>query len=302
VNIEYSICIVSHNRKNDLHDNLIRLLAVFKSGSEIIVGLDGCTDDSISLKCLFPEVIFVEFNQRLWPSVARRHVMALAKGQYIFGFDDDSYPVNKDITSKIINYFNQNPQVGILAFRLFNGLDLPDNDVLFNGDVNPYMCSEFPAGACVFRKNVYETTGGYPIWMTIYGEESYVSMRCYELGYCIHYFPEILVHHKTDVSIKINSNYPEFRLENQVRNGLLIILLTYPFPNFIFLSLKLFWHNVLKYAIKSRRKFIAIMRGIGSATYLLIFHRFREKRISKATFKNLRNLPLPFYNWKPPER
>ncbi|MFM8917800.1 MAG: glycosyltransferase family 2 protein, partial [Bacteroidota bacterium] len=112
MSIKYSICIVTHNRKAELQFTIKHLLERIDAYTEIIVGLDGCTDGTNELRSDFPDVIWIEFPTQIGASAARRTIYEKAKGDIIFGFDDDSHAVTIDFLSKTEQVFRNDPQIG----------------------------------------------------------------------------------------------------------------------------------------------------------------------------------------------
>ncbi len=297
MSINASICIVTHNRKAELKLTLDKVLELIDTNTEVIVGLDGCTDGTNSLKSEFPNVIWIEFPKNIGASSARRLVYEKAKGDYIFGFDDDSHPVTGDFVKKTIQIFNNNPHLGILAFRIYNGLHLPEAQILDKGIGNSYACSEFAGCGYAITRKAYLVSGGFPKWMHIYGEESYVSLKAFEKGYHCSYEPSILVHHRINKEARSSDGYQKFRFGLQLKNNLVLFLKLYPFPLNIRSLIKCTFHNFFKYGFNSFAWHIVFWETLFSA--LKDSLHISESKVAYAVLSDWMKLPLPVFDWNP---
>lgn len=297
MSVNASICIVSHNRKADLHFTLMMILERIDVDTEVIVGLDGCTDGSSSLKSEYPDVLWLEYPNRIGASAARRAVYELAKGEFIFGFDDDSHPVTADFVNKTIQLFHNDSRLGIVAFRIYNGMELPSPKHMSVDVGNSYTCSEFAGCGFAISRKAYESSGGFPKWMNIYGEEAYVSLRAYEKGYRIIYEPSILVHHRIDKIARMSDGYRKFRFGSQFRNNLVFYMKLYPFPMNFKSSIKCFLHNLFKYGFISISWHKLFWKSLLAAIKTSL--RFSERKIPIKVIRGWVSLPLPVFDWNP---
>jgi GT2 family glycosyltransferase len=297
VSIHSSICIVSYNRKAELKLTLEKILERIDTDTEVIVGLDGCSDGSIDLKSDFPNVIWMEFPNHVGASTARRAIYEKAKGDYIFGFDDDSHPVTEDFIEKAIQTFRENNSLGIVAFRIFNGIQLPESQLMDMGIGSSYACSEFAGCGYAITRKAYEATGGFPDWMNIYGEEAYVSLRAFECGYRLIYEPSILVHHRVDRQARKSEGYQKFRFGLQLRNNLVLFLNLYPFPMNIRSCIKCVLHNMYKYGFKSISWHMLFLRSLRNSFSTTL--KITENKIPAAVLNEWMKLPLPVFDWCP---
>jgi len=299
VSISSSICIVSHNRKKELQYTLDRILDRIDADTEIIVGLDGCTDDSNDLQSEYANVIWLEFPSHIGASAARRKVYENAKGDYIFGFDDDSHPVTIDFVQQTIQIFHSKPMLGVIAFRIFNGIQLPETHQLGISIGKSYACSEFAGCGYAITRKAYQASGGFPQWINIYGEEAYVSIRAFEKGYWLSYEPSILVHHRINKDARKSDGYQKFRFGLQLRNNLVFFMKLYPFPLNIRSVCKCALHNLFKYGIKSPSWHIIFWKSFFAAFVSSVG--VYERIIPTSVLKEWKKLPLPVFDWIPPQ-
>lgn len=249
--MQTSILIVSKNRKKELEYtlNVLEQMIDF-SKHEVLVFLDGCTDDSLALKDKFKWVKWDSSKKSLGASAARNQLYPKAQGQFLIGLDDDAHPLHSDFIDQIINIYGKYSNVGIIAFQEIKGVFGSDAEALNLAGVKKeeYFCNEFIGCGFAIRKDVYDATNGFPVWIDIYGEESCVSIEVIAKGFDIIYSSSIKVNHRVDrEERKINGqNY--FRFGKQLKNLTYYFLVYYPYP--LLNILKLYGHNFRKYATK----------------------------------------------------
>ncbi|SDH42366.1 Glycosyltransferase, GT2 family [Flavobacterium omnivorum] len=249
--MQASILIVSKNRKAELLKTLIILeLLINKTDVEVLVFLDGCTDESTLLIDQFNWVMWFSCEKSIGASRARHGLYQKAKGQIFIGLDDDAHPLYSDFVSRINSIFKQYPNVGIIAFQEIKGIYDSDSQALNTVALSneEYLTNEFIGCGFAIRKDVYEATNGFPVWIDIYGEESCVSIEVLAAGHDILYSNKIKVNHRVNLIERKKAGQNYFRFGKQLKNSTYYFLVYYPFPlGNIF---KLYWHNFRKYALR----------------------------------------------------
>nr|WP_315217612.1 glycosyltransferase [uncultured Flavobacterium sp.] len=248
--MEATILIVSKNRKKELEFTLCLLEQIIDfSSQEVLVFLDGCTDDSSVLRDKMDWVNWFSSEKSIGASAARHYLYPKAKGQFLIGLDDDAHPLNADFIKQTIHLFGKYSNVGILAFQEIKGVFNSDTEVLsqFESVEEEYYTNEFIGSGFAIRKDVYDTTNGFPVWIDIYGEESCVSIEVMNKGFDILYTNVIKVNHRVNKESRKHSGQNYFRFGKQLKNTTSYFLVYYPFP--YVRILKLYWHNFRKYAL-----------------------------------------------------
>lgn len=248
--MQTSILIVSKNRKEELNKTLLILKKIIDfSNHEVLVFLDGCSDGSELLKNQFKWVIWDGSEKSIGASGARNVLYPKAKGGYLIGLDDDSHPLQTNFIDLVETIFEKYPNVGIISFQEIKGVFNSDEEALakFYVKEEEYYCGDFIGCGFAIRKEVYDSTNGFPIWIDIYGEESCVAIEVLSIGFDIMYSNKIKVNHRVDREERklMGQNY--FRFGKQLKNTTYYYLVYYPFP--LVKILKLYWHNFSKYAL-----------------------------------------------------
>ena len=296
--MEASILIVSRNRSKELRKTLVILQEyVDFQRHEILVFLDGCSDDSKKLIELHPKVKWEISEASLGASNARSILYKKAKGRIFFGFDDDAHPLQRDFMKKSKEIFTDNGNVGIIAFKEIKGIFESDEDipeVLHNGKED-YLVKDFLGCGFAIKKEVYEKTRGFPVWIDIYGEEVCVAMETLELGYDILFTHQIMVNHRT-LKQKNNirgANY--FRFQRQLRNTAFFYMVYFPFPMMLRKIVQLYLRNFKKYAMKDRNYFKGFFYGFWQMLISAREIHFFRKKVSRKTIDKFHRLANPEY-------
>lgn len=292
-----SILIVSKNRKEEL-DKTLNFLdgAIDKTIHEIKVFLDGCKDNSITLKLKYPWVSWQVSKISLGASKARNILYKSAQGTFLFGFDDDAHPLQPNFIELSEDLFFKNPKLGILAFQEVKGKfenDIVPKELIRSED--DFLVKDFlGCGFCIKRK-VYEEIRGFPVWIDIYGEEVCVALETLEKGYDILFTHKISVNHRVDLEIRKLQGANYFRFGKQLKNTSFFYLVYYPFPLLLKKIARLYFLNFMKYALQDRYYFKEYLKATKinfiSISKILEF----RKPISKETLKRFNSLSSPKY-------
>jgi GT2 family glycosyltransferase len=289
--MQVSVLIVTKNRDKELEQTLRVLERMIDfSLHEVLVFLDGCTDGSERLKSTFDWVRWYSSEKSIGASAARHILYPKAKGEFFLGLDDDAHPLNMDFITQTIAIFKVHPNVGIIAFQEIKGIYASDADALDTSDVTEeeYYCSEFIGCGFAIRKDVYEATNGFPVWIDIYGEESCVSIEVIAAGYDVFYSNKIKVNHRVNLIERKKAGQNYFRFGKQLKNTTFYYLVYYPFP--IFNILKLYRHNFKKYALSDIKFLKIFFKTIFEV--IIDLHRVLKYRkpVNKEVIKNMREL------------
>lgn len=291
--METSILIVSKNRK----DHLRRTLSILekyidKSKHEILVFLDGCTDNSSELQLSFPWVNWNSVEKSLGASKARNVLYKEAKGKILIGFDDDAHPLHNDFIPRINHIFDENKKVGIIAFKEVRGVFQSDQEALDKiGTHQEYLCSEFVGCGFAIKREAYFATNGFPVWIDIYGEESCLSIEVLDSGYEIMFTTDLAVNHRVDTSIRKKQGNNYFRFKKQLQNTTFYYLVYHKKP--LLKIGKLYCHNLKKYGLINARYLYHFIITFWLCLFKLPWVLRFKNTMPKETIRLINNLRLP---------
>jgi len=286
--MEVSILIVTKNRLEELDLTLNKLYGLIDlSVHEVLVFIDGCNKTE-ALISKYPWVQWKKSEISISASPARNKLYKNAKGDVFIGLDDDAHPLSKDFISTIQSVFLENERIGIVAFQEIRGVFVSDQEALQHAEpeVTKYQTSDFVGCGFAIRKEIYEKTNGFPIWIDIYGEESCLAIEVIDLGYKILYDNTIIVNHRVDRNKRSVQGRNYFRFEKQLKNTVFYYAVYYPYP--MLKVARLLFHNFIKYAWKDSRYFQLFWKSIFLASKDMFYVLKYRKPVKNSTLQNIK--------------
>lgn len=294
--MEASILIVSRNRKIELEKTLLILKELIDfSCQEVLVFLDGCTDESELLKNKYDWVKWYGSDKGIGASGARALLYPKAMGNILVGLDDDAHPLNSDFIELSNQLFSDHTNLGIIAFHEIKGIFASDIEALLHKKrgKEEYLCNEFVGCGFAIKKDVYNKTNGFPVWVDIYGEEACVALEVIANGFDILYTNRIAVNHRVNKVERQKKGRDYFRFGKQLKNTAFYYLVYYPFP--LYKITRLFWHNFKKYGATDWNYFFIFFKSIFIIMINLPTVLKYRKPIDFNVLKRIRQLPNPKY-------
>ena len=124
----FSILITTKNRLDDLKWTLIKIQHLLhRSDVEFIIFDDGSHDEtSAFIKEHYPDIILFrnEFSKGL--IYCRNQMLNQTKAKYAISLDDDAHFESENILENIENHYLSNPKCGVIACRIYWGLEFPE--------------------------------------------------------------------------------------------------------------------------------------------------------------------------------
>jgi glycosyltransferase involved in cell wall biosynthesis len=294
--MKVSILIISKNRKEELAITLRRLKNIVDiSVHEVLVLLDGCTDGSKELVTQFDWINWTVLNESIGASRARNFLYKKATGTIFIGFDDDAHPLQDDFVSIVESIFEENNNIGIIAFQEIKGVFKSDEEALSQkpNQKGEYLCNEFVGCGFAITKSVYFATNGFPVWIDIYGEESCVAIEVLANKKDILYTNRVSVNHRVNKQARLDCGMNYFRFEKQLKNTAFYFIVYHKNPSLKIVKLLL--HNFKKYALKDITFFKSYFKVVGIVIAQLPKVLKYRKPISKSIIKKKQELASPVF-------
>ncbi len=115
--MKISFLICAHNEEKVIASALENLTKLHYSNKEIIVGLDGCTDQTGAIVKQYPSVIIYQGRNRLGKSKLLNKLLKLAKGDIIVIHDADwKFVCPPKSLAKLVALFKTDPKLGGVDF------------------------------------------------------------------------------------------------------------------------------------------------------------------------------------------
>lgn len=251
-----AVIITARNRPVELNLTLQKLREQSYPIAEIVVIDDASISSLESItRQNWPDALFVRNEECRGYIANRSKAMKLTTSDFMVSLDDDSCFTEPQDLMRAISRMQAEPEIGILNFGVYAGAEpLPRLRIT----TPEHYVTSFIGCAHMIRREVVSKIGGYRDFYFYYGEESEYSLRVWDAGWRILFFPSVLVHHRISSVGRRNSRI----LGYSIRNNFCTTLLQMPMPR---VAIQFAW-RVVSYSAESIRLFQprAWIWGMGS--------------------------------------
>jgi len=228
-----SIVIVTWNRKEEVLETVQSIYDQAYQNYEIIVVDNGSTDGTVeTLRQAYPAVRLIVLDRNMGVSAGRNPGLAAAQGEIIFILDSDA-SLGHSTLPQIARKFQAEPGVGIIGCKVLNAYtkeldriggwiytekDKADQDLEF-------LSYSFSSCGCAIRRKVIDKVG--LLWDLLFFRraEDDFSLRAWDAGYKVLYWPEAIVYHRASPQGRLTRSEREYF---ELRSSLCIYLVRYP--------------------------------------------------------------------------
>jgi len=217
-----SFLILTMNRSRELIECLESLFKQDYLSFEVIVVDNASSDDTLKVVASkFPQVRLNALPENLGAASGRNEAFAMARGEICVLIDDDAVLPDKDATQRIVEYFNNEPQLGVLSLNVKNfftntvdikSIPRRDKRIL----TEDYRCTYFCGAGVAFRREAFEQSGGFWGKLFIYAEELELSYRILDKGFLMLHSVGIDVLHKESPEARPKDRYFRYSTRNRV--------------------------------------------------------------------------------------
>jgi len=294
---KFSLCITTFNRIDELSKTLSDMEERgFLNQFEVLLCDDGSTDGTSEfIHANYPSVILMGHNTNKGLIFSRNELINQVKTPFAFFLDDDASVLGELDLNFATSYFENNPKCAVLALRIFWGSNKPNN---YLSHEEPHRVKSFVGCGHIWKTAAWNQIPDYPEWFRFYGEEDFAAFHLFKKGLEVHYYPDILIHHRVDIkSRKKNKDYIQ-RTRRSLRSGWYLYLMFYPkrlIPRRMAYSI---WTQLKTKVLKGDLK---AMIGLKLAILDLLINSFRifknSNRFSIAEFRKFEKIAPSRIYW-----
>lgn len=236
-----SVVIVTWNRKKDVLTAVRSVYDQPYANVEVVVVDNGSSDGTVeTLAAAYPATTIIALERNLGASGGRNPGIAAARGKIVMILDSDA-SLDTAALDKVVDKFQAEPDVGVLACRVVNAttrqLDRHAGWIYTERDKadqnREFLSYSFSEGGCAIRKEVFERAGVFSDLLFFGREGEELSLRIWDAGYKILYFPSALVYHRVSPQEQVIGGR---RAYYDLRNALFVYLLRYPWWLFLIIA------------------------------------------------------------------
>ncbi len=159
----FSILITTRNRKRDLSFTLGKIQNLLNRKEVVcIICDDGSTDGTSEfLKKEYPQIQLIQNPESKGLIYSRNRLLGLTKSDFAISLDDDAHFVTNNSLESIREYFENHPNCGLIALRIFWGLGEPKETV---SNEKSNQVQGFVGCGHVWRMKAWRDIPNYPAW------------------------------------------------------------------------------------------------------------------------------------------
>lgn len=300
-NPTFLIAISTKNRVADLLQTLTAIEDLLQDKSvRCVVYDDGSTDGTSAMVAQnFPQVTLLRNEKSKGYIYCRNYMLNNASSAYTISLDDDAHFLSANPLEKIEKHFTDNSACGVVAFRIFWGLEEPSHT---HSDENPQQVSAFVGCGHAWRMSAWKDLPDYPEWFVFYGEEQFASFELFRKNWQVCYLPSVLVHHRANIKKRKNDPDYQRRTRMSLRSGWFLFFLFLPLSEIVKkFTYSLVWQirsKILKGDWRATRGIIQALSDLILKTPKISAHR---NALSKQQYQAYQQLEDTKIYWKPNE-
>jgi GT2 family glycosyltransferase len=206
-----TILIITWNRKKDILETVQSIYEQEYQNFEIIVIDNGSNDGTVDALChAYPDVRIVSLAQNMGVSVGRNAGIAIAQGEIILCLDSDG-SLARDTLHNLVYKLQAEPDIGVINSKIVNSQTLEHDGGpgwVYSAEQKDaqnqeFLSWSFSEGGAAIRKQVFDKVGLFWEMLFFGGEGQEFSLRVWDAGYKVLYYPKSIVYHRTSSQQRI---------------------------------------------------------------------------------------------------
>ncbi len=298
---KFTILLTTKNRINDLKFTLDKIAyLVNRNDVKCIICNDGSSDNTNQfIKESYPQIKLISNTQSKGLIYSRNKLMSLVDSEFAISLDDDLHFITQNPLEIIQDYFDTNPNCGLISFRIFWSKLNPISNTTSQKAVR---MQSFAGGAHVWRMSAWQSIPEYPAWFVFYGEEDFASYHLFKKNIEIHYLPAILTHHRVNIRERKKGNDYVQRLRRSLRAGWFLFFLFSPWST---IPRKMAYSIYAQLKLKVFKGDFKVLKAIVLALIDLVINSPKiyknSSRLTLEQYKSYNKLELTKLYWNPEE-
>lgn len=298
-NPTFSILITTKNRLSDLAFTLEKIQYLLDKKEVVcLICDDGSTDGTASfLQAEYPEIKLIQNSNSQGLIYSRNRLLSMVTTEFAVSIDDDLHFVTQNPLEIISYFFIQNPEVGVLGFRIFWNKTEPISTATLEQSM---PMQSYAGGAHAFRMKAWRDIPKYPAWFIFYGEENFASYHLFKKRWKIYYLPEVLVNHRVDLKLRKNNSDYVVRSRRALRAGWYLFFMFYPLKK---IPRKMAYSLWMQFKNKVFQGDFKALIAIGMALLDLVWNVPRiiknSNRLTQTEYDEYNQLPETKLYWQP---
>lgn len=224
---KFSILITTKDRLKELKITLQKTAHLLsRNDVACIVYDDGSKDGTFEfIKINYPNIQLLRNETSKGLIFCRNVLLSKTNSTYAISIDDDLHFLSESPIEIIEEYFENNPDCGVVSFSTFWNIDPPSNTKSID---KPCRTRSFLGGSHAIKMTAWQSIPNYPDWFIFYGEEDFASYHLFKNEWQVHYLPQIITHHRVDIKRRKKCKDYLQRSRRALRSGWYLYFLFIP--------------------------------------------------------------------------
>lgn len=281
---EVGIGITTKDRWDDLEVTLHRLQDLGLDRLETIVIDDGSIQPQpAGFPERFPWVKFLRFEKSQGLIVQRNRLGTLLSSPLILGLDDDSFPVQGDL-SAAATWMLDHPRVVALAFQIIFKDESPTANAATK---EPFPVRDYIGCGNLVNRELFLSLGSYEERFEFFTEEAEFCLRAMREGYQVLAYPAYVIRHNVSPIARNRA----WRTEKFIRNEMLMAMWHFPAKEAILRVVRALPAMLIKNA-DLRKNWSALLKGYFAALINYFRWPHSKQRLTNDQFAAWKKLPM----------
>lgn len=203
--LSIDVILITYNRSGDIAECLERLLSHAVEFDRILVVDNGSVDDTALVLARFAEhsqISILRPGCNLGVTGGRNLAIKAAQADIVVCLDDDAYIYTPQPFARIRHYFDSEPGLSLLGFKIENYYTRQVQGKEFPARLNSvtpeeeFLCGYFIGAGWAARREELLAAGGFDENFFSFQEESDLSFRLVNRGGYLKFTPDPAVYHK----------------------------------------------------------------------------------------------------------
>jgi len=298
--MKFAIHIATKNRKDDLLFTLKQVYPLLENPEVTCVVFDDGSNDGTSeaVKQQFPKIQLLQNTTSRGYLYCRNVMLNETRADIAISLDDDAHFLSENPLETIAEFFTENQQCGLMAFRIYWSKTAPENPI---STETATVVKSYVGCGHAWRMEAWRSIPSYPEWFEFYGEETFASMHLFKNHWEVQYVPKVFVLHRVDLKLrKTQTKDFALRYRRGLRAGWFAIFLFYPSRKAIHFFLYSLWMQCKTKIFKGQFK--VLLPILGALWDLIVLSpKIRKNRtaFTAQEFADYAKLKEPKIYWKP---
>jgi GT2 family glycosyltransferase len=295
---QITLQITTHNRLDDLRLSLNKNRDfILDPRVQTIICVDGSDDGTYEYLSSISSEINVIYNSKAIGYIkCRNRMMALTDTPYAVSLDDDAHFLSTNNVDTLLQYFEQNNQCAVIAFRIFWG---KEEMQFVSENEKPHRVKGYVGCGHAWRMNHWRRIRPYPEWFVFYGEEEFAGYELFKQHLEVHYVPKVFIQHRVNINArKSHKDYLQ-RARRSIRSGWYLWLLFIPQKYVLRYWLYSIYKQITSKVLKGQLSILLVLL-IAIAEVILNLRKIikHRRKLTDSEYMQYKNLPNTKIYWK----